>query len=104
MARVESVVKRKLHEIDLDPGQARIFGEAIRAYAHAAYPDGGSECAQVSRSALLDTADLCRHHDGGPLRLRRRQLPLLRAAVRWVSGSEGPTSIHLPPDFESLLG
>lgn len=30
---------------------------AIREYAHAAYPQGGSECAQVARYTLLQTAD-----------------------------------------------
>jgi len=29
---------------------------AIRDYAHAAYPDGGSECAQVARYTLLELA------------------------------------------------
>jgi hypothetical protein len=34
-----------------------ILSRAIREYAHAAYPEGGSECAQVARYTLLNVAD-----------------------------------------------
>ena len=93
----------KTREITLDTAQATLLAQAIRSYAHAAFPAGGSECAQVSRSTLLDTADVCASHRGGSLSLRRRQFPLLRAAVRWALSDEGPAEVNLPEDFESLL-
>ena len=96
-------MKSKTRDFELDTEQARMLSIAVRTYAHAAFPDGGSECAQVSREALLDTAGLCGAHRGGQISLRRRQLPLLRAAVRWASSVDGPDTIHLPPDFESIL-
>ena len=34
----------------------RTLAEAIQKYADAAYPPGGSECAQSAREGLLDTA------------------------------------------------
>jgi len=33
-----------------------ILCRAIREYAHAAYPEGGSDCAQVARYTLLELA------------------------------------------------
>jgi hypothetical protein len=33
------------------------LSKAIQQYADAAYPPGGSECAQSARAALLDTAE-----------------------------------------------
>jgi hypothetical protein len=66
------------------------LAQAIQAYAHAAFPPGGSECAQVSREALLDTARLCEQHAGGKLALNKRQLPQLRAAVSWYFSEVDP--------------
>ena len=33
-----------------------ILSRAVREFAHAAYPEGGSECAQVARYTLLNVA------------------------------------------------
>ena len=76
-------VRQRIVEIELAPGLSTALAEAVSTYAHAAFPDGASECAQVSREALLDTARQCRAHTGGSLSLRRRQLPQLRAATEW---------------------
>lgn len=70
-------------DLACSPTLAEALGRAVAAYAYAAFPPGGSECAQVSRAALLDTARGCMEHGGGALRVRRRQLAQLRAAVRW---------------------
>ena len=64
------------------PADARHLAEAVRAYAHTAFPPGGSECAQVSREALLDAAAGIATTEG-ELVLRRRQLAQMRAAVEW---------------------
>lgn len=76
-------MRQRIVEVALGPELSAVLAEAVTAYAHAAFPDGGSECAQVSREALLDTANLCRQHSGGELSLRKRQMPQLRAAVAW---------------------
>jgi hypothetical protein len=39
---------------------------------YAGYPPGGSECAQVARETLLDTANECAAHSGGVLALNKR--------------------------------
>lgn len=64
---------------------------AISAYAHAAYPPGGSECAQVSRQTLLDTAAAIAASEG-QVDIRRRQLAMLRAAISWYFDEDGPNA------------
>jgi len=82
---------------------AQRLAKAIRAYTDTAYPEGGSECAQVARSALLDTAASCDAHESGDLLMRRRQLALLRACVRWFVSEEGPGDVESGPQLISLL-
>jgi hypothetical protein len=72
------------HLVSCDAALAARLGQVVAAYAEAAYPAGGSECSQVARETLLDTARLCLAHDGGELALPKRQLAMLRAAVDWV--------------------
>ena len=96
-------MKNRTLTVSCDAETARNLGQAIRAYAHAAYPDGGSECAQVARQTLLETSALCESHADGPLVLRRRQLPLLRAAVRWFFSTAGPGSVEFRPGLEAIL-
>ena len=74
---------------------ANHLGEAIRAYARAAFPPGGSECAQVSHEALMDIASLCIAHPGGELMLRKRQMPQIRAAVRWYFSEDEIGRAHV---------
>lgn len=76
-------MKHKTVDLTCDGTLAAHLGEAITAYAHAAFPEGGSECAQVAREALLETSRQCAAHDGPVLQLRKRQLPQIRAAVKW---------------------
>jgi hypothetical protein len=83
-------VKAKTHEFDCDAGLASALARAVSAYADAAFPEGGSECAQVSREALLDTARLCQAHRSGRLAVRRRQLAQLRSAVNWYFSEIAP--------------
>ena len=76
---------------------------AIRGFSDAAYPPGGSECAQAARAALLQTAAACEAHQGGNLMLRKRQLGLLRTSVRWYFSEDGPGDVESLPSLESLL-
>jgi hypothetical protein len=90
-------------QVACDAEMARELGNAITAYAHVAYPAGGSDCAQVAREALLDVARQCAAHPGGDLTLRRRMLPQLRAAVRWCLSDDGPAGVRLRPAWATLL-
>ena len=72
--------------------EAQLLAEAINSYALAAYPPGGSECAQVSRETLQESArtiasDAASEHGA---QLRRRQRTQLKAAVKWYFSVEGP--------------
>ena len=96
-------MKRKTVMVSCDGPTAHRLARAIRAYTDAAYPEGGSECAQVARSALLDTAASCDAHESGDLAMRRRQLALLRACVRWYSSIEGPGDVESGSQLEALL-
>ena len=46
--------------------EAAALAEALRSYADAAYPAGGSECAQVARETLRDSAGLIARDAAGP--------------------------------------
>lgn len=68
------------------------LADALEAYAHAAYPPGGSECAQVAHETLLESARTVRTGaatEQGAV-LRRRQRTHFKAAVNWYFGEEGP--------------
>lgn len=95
--------KARTVAIRCDSQTADQLAEAIRGYANAAYPAGGSDCSQVSRNALLDTASLCEAHSTDELILRRRQLALLRNGVRWYFSEDGPGDVELRADLEALL-
>lgn len=59
-----------------------ILVDVLQHYAYAAYPVGGSECAQASREAVLTLANnfaTCQTK----LELRPRQRPLLKSAIQW---------------------
>ena len=96
-------MRSKTVQLPCDAGMAHSLGRAIRSYAHAAYPPGGSECAQVAREALLDVARQCDAHRGGGLTLRKRMLPQLRAAVRWWLSTTGASDVESRPELKTLL-
>jgi hypothetical protein len=63
-----------------------ILCTAIRDYAHAAYPVGGSECAQVARYTLLDLAreiedGIC--EGNGSVLISRRPRAMIKAALEY---------------------
>jgi len=97
-------MKRRDVSVECDPATARHLAMVIRAFAHAAYPPGGSECAQAARQALLEIAGLCDAHGGGKLSLRRRHLPQLRSAVAWYFSEQDTTSPALGAQLGQLLG
>lgn len=56
---------------------------AVHDYAHAAYPPGGSECAQASREALLSLAERWQQSPLEQLSYRRRQRAVIKAALEY---------------------
>jgi len=96
-------MRHKTVSVECVPDLAHRLAEAVRAYAHAAYPPGGSECAQSVREALLDTASLCDDHPGGGLTLRRRQMAQLRAAVAWYFQESGSDQAEVGGQLATLL-
>lgn len=75
---------RKTFLIAAGPLGRRLLTEAIRCFAAAAYPPGGSDCAQVARETLLTTAAAI-EGSSGEVRASIRQRALLRQAVQWYA-------------------
>lgn len=90
--------------LDCDPETARAFAEAIRRYAEAAYPPGGSECAQVAYQALTDSARTIAAAHGntgnGTIEFPRRQRVMLKAALDWYLQQ---AEVDLPETTRSRL-
>jgi hypothetical protein len=87
-----------------------ILCSAIRNYAHAAYPDGGSECAQVARYTLLELAadidaGISEHSDS--VAISRRPRAMVKAAIEYyfncVDERQGMPSIQQRKLFTALL-
>jgi hypothetical protein len=63
-----------------------ILCRAIREYAHAAYPEGGSDCAQVARYTLLELAqqiDAGITPDHRTVEISRRPRAMIKAAIEY---------------------
>jgi hypothetical protein len=83
---------------------------AIREYAHAAYPEGGSDCAQVARYTLLEAAsavDAAITADHAEAVISRRLRTTLRAAIDFhfdrQDAASGTGSVHQRAMFAGLL-
>jgi len=88
-----------------------ILCTAIREYAHAAYPEGGSECAQVARYTLLQLA--AEINDGiseekRSVEISKRPRSMVKAALEYYFNRQdeacGTESIRERELFVSLLG
>ena len=94
----------KTFAIAVSQSQALKIAEAIEVYAHAAYPVGGSDCAQVSRDALLDSAKAFSSLEAdGIVQVRKRQRRPLKAAVDWYFSMEGPGDHSKGPELGGLF-
>ena len=83
---------------------------AIREYAHAAYPEGGSDCAQVARYTLLEAAaaiDAAITTDHGEAVISRRLRTTLKSAIDYyfdrLDAASGTGSAHQRAVFTGLL-
>ena len=87
-----------------------ILCTAIRDYAHAAYPPGGSDCAQVARYTLLELAQQIEQgirEDNGSLLISRRPRAMLRAALEYyydrLDEAQQGSSLHRRELMAGLL-
>ncbi len=87
-----------------------ILCTALREYAHAAYPEGGSECAQVARYTLLQAADTIEagiSDETGEVQVSRRLRTNLKAALEyWFDRRDEQTcasSVQQRTHFAELL-
>ncbi len=87
-----------------------ILCAAIRDYAHAAYPAGGSECAQVARYTLLELAREIEdgiRGDNGSLLISRRPRAMVRAALEYyfdrLDQAQQGSSLHQRELLAGLL-
>ncbi len=87
-----------------------ILCAAIREYAHAAYPQGGSECAQLARYTLLQLADEINagiSADKTSVEISKRPKAMIRAAVEYYFNRQDDgcdtTSRHQRELFDSVL-
>lgn len=87
-----------------------ILCAAIRDYAYAAYPEGGSECAQVARYTLLELADQIDTGIRGDclsVEISRRPCAMLKAAIEYhfdrQDAEQGSISVQQRKLLQGLL-
>ena len=93
-----------------DVAVSDIVCSAIREYAHAAYPEGGSECAQVARYTLLELAaniDAGISEHSQSVEVSKRPRSMVKAAFEYyfnrLDEVQDVTSIHQRQLFAGLL-
>jgi len=103
------MVARKI-TLHCDIAVSDIVCTAIREYAHAAYPEGGSECAQVARYTLLElAADIAAGMTGNSqsIEISKRPRAMVKAAFEYYfnrkDAVQGITSSHQRQLFAELL-
>ena len=101
---------RKKIKLSCDPDVRDILCTAIREYAHAAYPVGGTECAQVARYTLLELAAEIEAGITGEnesVEVSKRPRAMVRAALEYYFNrsdeTQGLTSTHQRALFDGLL-
>ena len=87
-----------------------ILCTAIREYAGAAYPEGGSDCAQLARYTLLElAAEINAGISAGKtsVEISKRPRAMVKAALEYYFNRQdeacGATSLHQRELFVSLL-
>ena len=87
-----------------------ILCTAIREYAHAAYPEGGSECAQVARYTLLELATEIEagiSNENATVEVSKRPKAMVKTALEYyfnrTDEAQGLMSLHQRALFEGLL-
>lgn len=93
-----------------DVAVSDIVCTAIREYAHAAFPEGGSECAQVARYTLLELAaeiDAGITEHSQTVQISKRPRAMVKAAFEYyfnrMDAVQGMTSSRQRQLFAELL-
>jgi hypothetical protein len=93
-----------------DVAVSDIVCAAIREYACAAYPEGGSDCAQVARYTLLELAasiDAGISEHSQSVEISKRPRAMIKAAFEYYFNrrdeQQGTTSTHQRQLFAELL-
>jgi hypothetical protein len=104
------MASRKKIRLCCDVTVRDVLCTAIREYAHAAYPEGGSECAQVARYTLLELAadiDAGITDDNEMVEVSKRPRAMVKAALEYyfnrADAAQGLTSSHQRALFDGLL-
>ena len=92
-----------VREIRLSLKDAEAVNMALVAYAEAAYPTGGSECSQASNQALKALGEAFLVSNTVPLKIKKRQLAMIKAAIRWFYSTEANEGGENDIDSEELL-
>lgn len=80
------------------------IAEALKAYASVAYPLGGSECSQATHQTLMELAKkITIMGPEGTLRLKKRQLPIIKATINWYYSEDNVEKIKQAINAENLL-
>ena len=82
------MTKKKSRIVQLTEEESRAVSRGLVAYANAAYPPGGSECSQASNQTLKEIALQLGNSHLQPAELKKRQIPMIKAALRWFYSSE----------------
>lgn len=75
-------MKRKTFVLSCGDNACALVATILRDYASAAYPPGGSECAQATRESLLQLADTIGNAEDHAT-INNRQRPFLKSAINW---------------------
>ncbi|MGB5304874.1 MAG: hypothetical protein WBO06_09575 [Gammaproteobacteria bacterium] len=96
--------------LQCDIATSHILSRAIRDYALAAYPEGGSECAQVARYTLLElaaTIDAGVTTDTAVIEISKRPRAMVKAAIEYyfdrMDAAQGGISTEQRRVFLALL-
>ena len=103
-------IKPRKINLSCDVTVKDILCAAIREYAQAAYPEGGSECAQVARYTLLELAadiDAGITANNETVEVSKRPRAMVKAALEFyfnrADEEQGSGSAQQRTLFESLL-
>ena len=103
------MASRKI-SLSCDVTVKNILCAAIREYAYAAYPEGGSECAQVARYTLLELAadiDAGISGDNETVEVSKRPRAMVQAALEYYFNRadevQGSASRQQRALFDNLL-
>ena len=93
----------KVKPLSLDEQTAVAIATAVYVYADATYPEGGSECAQATNQSLKQLAQAIRNSPEIPFSYKKRQRPMLKAAVQWFYSPENPIEHDASINADELI-